>query len=107
MKNIRTHALLVEQNLLFAICLLTMYIFNYCGVGGTIARASLLCLHITFGGACYRRFLLHPVTVLSLNGCVDYSNCTSNLLSSLDEYRHTCMVNAFCVFIESTHRQSW
>ena len=85
MKKTRTHARPVEQNLLFAICLFTMYIFNRC-VGGSIPRAS-LCLRFTFGGACYRYLL---VTVLSLNGCADYNNCTCNLLSSLDQYHHTC-----------------
>ena len=101
MKNTRTHARLVKQNLKFAVCWLTLYTFHCC-VGGTIARAS-LCLHFTFGGACYRYLL---VTVLSLNGCVDYINCTCNLLYSLDEYHHTCMVIFPCVFIELNHRQS-
>ena len=66
-------------------------------------RAS-LCLHFTFGSACCRYLL---VTVLSLNRCVDHINCTCKLLSSLDEYHHTCMVIVPFVFIESIHRQSW
>ena len=78
------------------------YIFNCC-VGGTIARA-ILCLQFTFGGACYTYRL---VTVLSLNGCVDCTNCTCDLLPSLDEYHHACMAIVPCVFIKSIHRQSW
>ena len=91
-------------NLVFSICLLlTICIFNCC-VGGTIAVQAGV---FTFGGAWYRYFLLDLVTVLSLNGCVDHSNCTCNLLSSLDEYHHTWMLIFSRVFIKSINRQSW
>ena len=38
-----------------------MYVFFICCLGGTIALAS-LCLHFTFGGACYRhlKFFVQP-----------------------------------------------
>ena len=86
MKNIRTRARPIKQNLQFATCLLTMYIFNCC-VGGTIARAQ-ACVFTSLSGV----HAINSICCIWWLSChwmgVCYRNCTSNLLSSIGEYHH-------------------
>ena len=65
-------------------CIILLIVsWNYC-----TSKLIYLCLHVLFSfveEASCGLISLHLLAILALNGCVDYVQYTSNLLSSVDE----------------------